>query len=148
MEIKRKNKRLAAISIPRALFLFEMEIFINKMKKQICQIKTDRGIGTGFFCNLKYDEHNNLKVLITVNHLIKPKVGEIINFYIGGREYHKIKLDESRKVYTKNKDNLEQDSFLEIDNRIYENPDGFFNNEQIFLLYFNCSDKKWYFQLE
>ena len=153
MYIENKNKRLTDARIPIALSMGKMEILIKKMEKQICKIRNSQDlIGTGFFCNIATRYNNNLmKSLITTNHVInESNISKGIRISMNdGYEYVnlEIKIDESRKIYTnaeyditiieiKESDNIEPDSFLDIDERIFGNPKEFFKNEQIILLHY------------
>ena len=73
------------------------------MKKSICEIDNKNGQGTGFFCSIP-DGNENLKVLITNNHLIDKKIlenGEKILLKLNEDKVEKtILLNEKRKMYT------------------------------------------------
>ena len=65
MEDKDSKKKLV-ISVNKQCKLK----IIEQMEKSICKIiKNDETFGTGFFCNIPH-QGQNLKVLITSNHLI------------------------------------------------------------------------------
>ena len=85
-----------------------------------------------------------MKSLITTNHVInESNISKGIRISMNdGYEYVnlEIKIDESRKIYTnaeyditiieiKESDNIEPDSFLDIDERIFGNPKEFFKKE-------------------
>jgi len=47
------------------------KILFEKAEKSICEIITDKGHGTGFFCKIKYpNKYNEIYCLITNNHVI------------------------------------------------------------------------------
>ena len=109
------------------------------------------GHRTGFFCNVP-SGWGILKVLMTNNHVLKEEdilINKTIKFSINnGIKYFEIKIDESRKIYTSKKydvtiieikqnDNIDSNSFFDLDNRIFnENPNELFKNKQIYLLYY------------
>ena len=127
------------------------EELAQKMKTQICKIKIKEGHGTGFFCNIPYG-WNTLRMLITNNHVLNEEdisSGKKINFSLNKEKLHyEIEIDESRKIYTskkyditmielKEKDKIEKNSFMDIDNQIFkENPNEIFKNKQIYLLHY------------
>ena len=108
------------------------------MENCICKIINDNGIkGTGFFCKIPFPDKNNLlTVLITNNHILNEKDIEnnkIIKLIIYNKNQNIekiIKIDDSRKKYTKindditiieikpNKDDINY--FLEIEDEILE----------------------------
>ena len=127
------------------------EELAQKMKTQICKIKTKEGHGTGFFCNIP-NGWNTLRMLITNNHVLKEEdisKGKKINFSINKEKIHyEIEIDESRKIYTsekyditmielKEEDKIEKDSFMDVDSQIFkENPNEIYKNKQIYLLHY------------
>lgn len=91
-----------------------------------------------------------MKFLITVNHEFYTKflVGKIIILITYDNNHYEILIDGERKIYTnrdydiaiielKDKDKIDESSFFEIDNRIFENPNDFITNEQVILLYYS-----------
>ena len=115
----------------------EMAKLIEYTKKRICKIYcNDGGKGTGFFCIIPLDDwDNNLRVLITNNHVIGENDminGQKINFTLDDdREEKEIIMDEERRKYTNEKfditiieikknDGIKNESFFEIDNKIFE----------------------------
>ena len=104
-------------------------------KKKIRKILCNKGgAGTGFFCIIPFDDWDDLKVLMTNNHVIGNNdliVGKKIKFTLDNdRKQKEIILDEKRKKYTSEKyditiieikknDGIEKESFFEIDNQIF-----------------------------
>jgi hypothetical protein len=136
-------------NVPESIPTSKLTIIIGQTKKSICKIECkDGGTGTGFFCIIPFpDKFNQLPVLITNNHVIKEediKENNEIKFSLDNEEIHsEIKINDDRKVYTnekyditiieiKNKDSLDFNSFLELDDQVFmDNPDfiiesGFF----------------------
>ena len=112
----------------------DMKIILQQMEKNICKIINEDGSrGTGFFCLIPINDFELLPVLITCNHVLDDKKvfsGKQITITINNdKEMHKILMDKSRKIYTnmkfnitiieiKKNDDLNDASFLEIDNEI------------------------------
>lgn len=93
---------------------------INKIHDQlescICQIYTQKLLGTGFFCYLKYNE-KSITLLVTNNHILAQNQicnGEVITIFLNNnKNMRKIKIDEKRRRYT----NIYYDiTFIEIKN--------------------------------
>ena len=123
------------------------------METHICKITCKDGRhGTGFFCNIPMGWSNNLKVLMTNNHVLPEKdiqPGQTIKFSINNdsKEY-KILIDNTRKTYTdesydvtfieiKEKDEIDEKSFFNIDEQIFkEKTCEIFNNCKIFILHY------------
>ena len=77
--------------IQNHLSMEDMEIIFNKMKKSIYIECKDNGHWTGFFCNIPWDKWNNLRILITNNHVLEEtdiKIGKII----------KISMENGKKI--------------------------------------------------
>ena len=129
-----------------------LEIILEQSRKSICKIKSnDKGNGTGFFCIIPFpDKFHPLPVLITNNHLIKEndiQKGAKIKFTLNNDKLSfEIVIDELRRVYTneiyditiieiKEKDNLEMNSFLEIDDQLFkDNANDIYRGKSIYLL--------------
>jgi len=114
------------------------KLILFQMENCICKIINHNGIkGTGFFCKIPFPDKNNLlTVLITNNHILNEKDIEnnkIIKLIIYNKNQKiekRIKIDDSRKKYTKindditiieiksNKDDINY--FLEIEDEILE----------------------------
>ena len=124
----------------------EKSLEINRqIQKCICKIYINEGgNGTGFFCYLTDPKNNNrIPVMVTNNHIIGENDlkdnNKIKISFNNDKTYKDIELDPNRKKYTnpylditiieiKNKDKIEKDSFLEIDNRILIN-----DSEKLFI---------------
>ena len=124
-------------------------------QKRICKIKISNGeaTGTGFFCTVNIDEWDySLKIrVLTTNYHVLPendiKQGKKIIFSKNDDEQkYEIMIDEKRKIYTsekyditmvelKREDNIEPDSFFEIDDNI-KNQDYNWKNKDIYLLHY------------
>ena len=141
---------------PIGISLEQMEVLPNQMKKSICKIKCKEGHGTGFLCLIPNpSKSKTLPVLITNNHILNEEdIGnnQIIEFSINNDSIKKtIVIDSLRRTYTsresdttfievKEKDNLDLNSFLEIDYDLYEEmPNERYSQKSIYLLYYpNC----------
>ena len=154
-----KEKELA--NLPKSISIEALRFLIPKTETSICKIYCkDGGHGTGFFCNIQYNYNTILKVFMTNNHVLNEediKIGNTIKFSINNEKiFYEIKLDESRKIYTnynyditiielKPNDKLDQISYFDIDNRIFQdNLKDIFNNEQIYLLHYPKGNKMEY----
>lgn len=136
--------------IPK-LDLNQIEKIMSQMKKSICRIQKDYRIGTGFFCFIPFpDKKSKFPVLITNNHILDEQVtsiGETFNYSISDNKISGIlKIDKKRKIYTnKNeditiieisqKDEINLDSFMELDYNIFIDKDSkIFIKNYIYLL--------------
>ena len=124
----------------------EKSLEINRqIQKCICKIYINEGgNGTGFFCFLTDPKSKNrIPVMITNNHIIGKNDlnnnNKIKISFNNDKTFNDIELDSNRKKYTnpdldvtiieiKNKDNIQKDSFLEIDDRILIN-----DSEKLFI---------------
>ena len=146
-----REKQLA--NLPKAISLKLIKNLENISKTHICKIYCNDGShGSGFFCNIQNNWNNNLKVLITNNHVLNKndiKPGNLINISLDNdSKYYKILIDESRLTYTnesydvtfieiKEDDKLNENSFFELDKQIFkENANQIFKNSQVFLLHY------------
>ena len=138
---------------PKPISMEEMTILVDIIKTHICKITSKDGShGTGFFCNIPIGWNNNLKVLMTNNHVLPEKdiqPGQKIKFSINNdwKEYN-ILIDNTRKTYTnksydvtiieiKEKDEIDEKSFFNIDEQIFkEKTCEIFRNCQIFVLHY------------
>ena len=117
--------------------LEQMEHIIKQMKKSLYKIKCSEGVGTGFLCLIPFPTKLNLlPTLITNNHVLSENnIAEnqkIEYSYNDDKEFNSIIIDENRKRYTNknydvtiieikpNEDKIDINSFLEIDEGIYE----------------------------
>ena len=103
------------------------------MKKSILKIINKDLFGTGFFLSIPF-QNKLLRVIITCNHILnKEDISQekTIHFFLD-EKYYKILIDKSRIVYTnelyditiieiKHSDSFDMPSFLEIDDRIFNN---------------------------
>ena len=106
---------------------------LNQMKFSVCKIHQVGKIWTGFFCNLPY-KSELIPFLITNNHILNNediKNNKSIKISRNnGKELKKIKIDEARIAFAnkeldftlieikQNKDNIDINNFLEIDENI------------------------------
>ena len=131
-----KNQQNFLSSIP-----INVLTIITDQKKNICKIEFSdvKMDGTGFFCKIPFpDNFNKLPVLITNNHVLGEKditTNKKIKFILDNNEEilnYELIIDNSRKTYTnkeyditiieiKYEDNIDINSFLEIDNMIFTN---------------------------
>ena len=131
----------------------QYDILRNLSKTHICKIICTNGsYGTGFFCNISNDWNNNIKTLITNNHVLESKdiqPGQTIKFSLDDdSKFYNILIDNSRITYTnksydvtiieiKEDDNIDENSFFDLDKQIFnENVKDIFKNSQIYLLHY------------
>ena len=127
-------------------------IIIDQARGSVCKIKCKyRENGIGFFCIIPFPNKNHsLPILMTTNHVILKK--DIIKgnkiFYSmnNNKKVFEITIDDYRKVYSneifsvtfieiKENDDLDFDSFLEIDDKVFQdNPNDIFKNNSIYLI--------------
>ena len=152
MNIKNYTTEKDLANVPDQVPIDVLEIIIKQIKKSICKIKcNDGGNGTGFFCAIPFpDKFHQLPVLMTNNHVITEKdlmEGNRIKFTINNDKFSfEIIIDDFRKIYTnqdfdvtiieiKDNDNLDMNSFLELDDQIFkDNPNDLFRGKSIYLI--------------
>jgi len=129
----------------------EIEIIVSQMKTSILCIRTVEGkCGTGFFCYIPFPDRNSrLPVLITADFVLNEE--EFIQGKYSIISYNKIipSFDKERKIYTnksenitiieiKEKDKINKNSFLEIDDQIFKDESQiFYKGISIYLLGIN-----------
>ena len=137
---------------PDFVKLQSMETIIQQIKNSIFKIHINAGgNGTGFFCSI-YNKKNKQyqNVMITNNHVIGKdyyKNNETIKISLNnGNKSMDIKLNSSRNFYTskiydvtiieiKKEDNVDGNSFLKIDEKIYQdNPFDFFAKKSVYII--------------
>ena len=141
-------------NVPESIPISKLKIVIEESKSSICKIKcSDGGTGTGFFCVIPFpDKFNLLPVLITNYHVIKEddlKISKKVKFSLDNEEIHfEIEISENRKFYSnekydvtiieiQNKDNLDLNTFLEIDEQVFkDNPDYNYRSKTIYLIHY------------
>ena len=122
---------------PTSTSISSLKTIIEQTEKCICKIKcNDGGHGTGFFCIIYLDDWNFVRTLITNYHVLNnndiSKEKKIEFSMNDDKENFKLEIDETRKIFTNEiyditiieineNDGLKRDSFLEIDNTIYDN---------------------------
>ena len=139
-----------------------MKYIIKQMETCICKIIHNNTYGTGFFSVIPFPDMNNLlPVLITNNHVLDSKsleLGNEIEFTINDDKfYHKIKIDETRKVYTNDKpydvtiieikrsDNTILLNFLEIDEEMFNISNyEIYNQKSVYLVHYPNGKKMEY----
>ena len=139
-----------------------MKYIIKQMETSICKIITSNDIGTGFFCVIPFPDMNNLlPVLITNNHVLDSnllKSGNEIEFTLNDDKfYHKIIIDENRKVYTNEKpfdvsiieikksDNNRLLNFLEIDEEMFKTDNyNIYKQKSVYLIHYPNGKKMEY----
>lgn len=145
---KEKDIEDNPISIPTAA----LKVITDLANKCICKIKCNKkGVGTGFFCAIPFpDKYQRLPVLITNNHVLKLSdiiKGKKINLSISNeKQPFEFEIDNKRKVYTneayditiieiKNSDNINTDSFLDIDEQVFStNFPEIYNKKSVYIL--------------
>ena len=136
---------------PKSMDLEEIGKAVNQMKKSICKIKIGEGSGTGFFCNIPLDNDNLITVLMTNNHVLEQKdivPGKKIEISLLNEKINKeIYINEQRRAYTykdydvtiieiKKNDNIDKDSFLDIDEDILKMEPENIIKRSVYLLHY------------
>ena len=129
-----------------------LKIIIKQIETSICKIRCqDGGNGTGFFCIIPFpDKFHQIPVLMTNYHVISKDdlvKNNKIKFTINNDKLSfEITIDDFRKIYTnkaydvtiieiKENDNLDMNSFLEIDDQIFnDNPNDIYRGKTIYLI--------------
>jgi len=136
----------------------DMERIMHIMKNSICKISINNGQqGTGFLCRFNINDWDTLRCLVTTDFFIDESdfdPGSKINFSLDeGRINKEITIEENRKKYTnkeygitfieiKSKDGIKKESFMEIDENIYDNnPKEYLKRLPVFLLQYPNGDK-------
>ena len=137
----------------------QMEYILKQMKKSVYKIKCNIGTASGFLCLIPFPTKLNLlPTLITNNHVLSEKdiaINQKIQCLLkDDSEIKAIIMDENRKKYTSEKydttiieikpkdDNININSFLEIDEGIYEdNLNQNYKNKSIYALHYPKSGK-------
>ena len=107
------------------LTIKKSKILNEKAEKTICEIITDKGYGTGFFCKIKYpNKYNEIYCLITNNHVITKDMltyKENIEIKLNNKEI-KISLNLYRRIWTNEEidftciEIIKEDNIIEIIN--------------------------------
>ena len=132
------------------------EYITKKAQNSVCKIESESNKnGLGFLCMIPFPKRFNLfPVFITINQIFNKddiKEGKTITI---SNEYFrkKIIIDESRKTFTnkekdvnfieiKENDEIDFNTFLDIDFEFYENnPNKQYNNKEIYLLRDNSEE--------
>ena len=153
--IKEKGISNAPESIP----IDVLKTIIEQTEKSICKIICkNEGNGTGYFCSIPFpDKYNLLPVLITNNHVVDKNdiiEGNTIDLTLNNDKIpFKIKIDNSRKVYTNEKyditfieiketDGFDLNTFLDLDDRILKDKsDEIFNKLPVYLIFYPAGKK-------
>ena len=139
---------------PPSVSMQDLKKLSKVINKAICKITSGEGnrIGTGFFCNVMLEEWNQsrLRVLITNSHLLNPddiERGKKLTLSTNNdEENYEIEIDNDRETYTSDKyeltiieikkdDKIKGDSFLDIDEHIFD-PNYNLKDKQIILLHY------------
>jgi hypothetical protein len=135
----------------------QMDDISFQMKNCICKIEVDKPkkiVGTGFFCKIpSSDRLRLLTVLITCNHVLDENnlaQGSEIKFTLDNEKIKKsIVINNSRKIYTSKekditiieidheKDNINFDAFLNVDDNIYKDDlNEKYQNESVYIIHY------------
>ena len=161
MEEQYKNikKEIDLEDHPNPISMDQMEYILKQMKKSIYKIKCSKGVGTGFLCLIPFPTKLNLlPTLITNNHVLSEnniEINQKIEYsFNDNTEFNSILIDENRKKYTNEnyditiieikpeEDKIDINSFLEIDEGIYEeNINEKYKQKTIYILHYPQSGK-------
>ena len=139
---------------PSPISLEQMKYIFKQMEKSIYKIKCSKGVGTGFLCLIPFPTKlNKLPTLITSNHVLPENniaANQKIEYsFNDDKEFNSIIIDEDRKKYTNEnyditiieikpeEDKIDLNSFLEIDDGIYEeNINEKYKQKTIYILHY------------
>ena len=132
----------------------QMKKIMEQMDKSICKIEKEEITGTGFICIISHpDKFHRIPVLFTCHHILGNddlKKGKEIKLIFSDKE-KKIKLDESRKIYTskeseydtsiielKDEDKFNEKDLLEVDNDLYREDklEKFYKDKSIYTIHY------------
>ena len=150
-DIKKENERV----VPGNLIYLnsdQFEIIGQQKDKSICKIiNIKKEIGTGFLCYVIGEYKNKRKALITAYHVLGKedlKIGNEIKLVFNDNKEKIIKLEDSRRIYANeidditiieilDNDNLNKNILLELDDSIYNNTDfKKFEDKSIYILHY------------
>ena len=135
------------VNYPNPITIDSTRKILKQMENCICKINNYNGKGTWFFCYiLDKKNKNKIPVLITNNHIINEKIiQENNNILVSLNDEQEkkinINLNDKRKIYTSDqdkydttiieikpeKDKLNVDNFLELDENILESNQNLIN---------------------
>lgn len=130
---------------------------LMQIEKKICDIKLPNSHGTGFFCNIPFNDFdkentkNKIPVLITNHHVLSQDYldeSEVIEFTLNENKIKKeIKLTNKRRIYSNEEyditiielnpeeDSIESNSFFEVDPKISsDNPQKKFKDIEVYII--------------
>ena len=140
---------------PRPVSIEGTKTILNQMQDNICKIYREDGLkGTGFFCNISYN-NKNIPVMMTNNHVLNQKyIEENKELQItlnDDNEDRIIKLNDNRKIYTNEeydttiieiKPDIDKiNNFMELDEKIFKKSNNLYNKHSIYILHYCYSDK-------
>ena len=130
----------------------KFNIIGQQKDKSICKIiKNENPIGTGFLCYIIGEYKNKIKTLITAYHVLGEKdlkIGNKIKLIFNDNKINIIKLEDSRFIYANekdditiieiiDKDNLNKNIILELDDSIYTDTDfKKYEDKSIYILHY------------
>ena len=150
------KKEILLEKYPRPISIEGTKKILNQMENSICKIyKNDGGKGTGFFCNINYN-NKIIPVMMTNNHVIDERYvkdsDEIKVTLNDDKEIKIIKLDDNRLIYSNEeydttiieiypeKDKI--NNFMEIDEIVFkEESNILYNNKSIYIIQYPNCDK-------
>ena len=84
------EKEIKIQDYPLPVTIDETNQILNQLRKCICKIETEKGIGTGFFCYIPY-ENRKLEVMLTNYHIIYEEI-------LKKNERKKISLNDDKEI--------------------------------------------------
>jgi len=125
---------------PKPVTIECTNIILKQMKECICKIKHKKGKGTGFFC-----KYNNIKLMITNNHIIDEEIlneSNNIIVSINDDKNEKININlNDKKIYTSIKYDItiieikeeKINNYIELDKDIFDDYINIYN-ENIYII--------------
>ena len=137
------------IEQPQPLNMNQHKKILTQMSNSVCRIAIGKKTGTGFLCLIPFPNiEHRLKVLITCNHVFNDiTIGNKIKVIFDNGIKKEIIIDESRRVYTSNKEEYDitiielkdnefnKKYYLSIDDDLFLK-DEIKLNEQIYIIHY------------
>jgi len=142
---------------PKPVYIEGIKIISEQMQKSICKIyKKDGNKGTGFFCEIPYQQ-GKMKVMITNYHVLDDKYikenDKIEISFNDDKENKSININNKKKIYTNkeydttiieitNKDDINNYiKYMEIDEKYFKNPNIIYE-KSIYLIHYPSGEKE------
>ena len=152
------EKEIYNEKFPKPVYIEGIKLITEQLEKSICKIyKNDGNKGTGFFCEIPYQQ-GKIKVMITNYHIIDDKYikenNKIEITLNNDNENKSIIINNKRKIYTNEEyditiieikpekdDNNNYIKYMELDEQYIQNPNIIYE-KSIYLIHYPSGDKE------